>query len=255
MYRVVSSGWLPSTDREHYTRVGRIMTRLREAGIVPFEWIVDGVRSTDKPSSWSGLADFAETVRDAYRLDFWARLPHYVHFIAEKDAIAGTLSPITREYDVALSPIRGYTSLSFAHEIASTWNQIDKPIFCYYLGDFDPSGFDLERDIREKLKRYCGKKRWYGDGCENDLGPEHDVAYQRGLGPGDVFFRRIAVNEDDFIEFDLLPLAVKKKDTRARKFIEEYGDQCAELDAIPSSELRRRVKQIIESHIDFARDE
>ncbi len=249
MYRTVSAGWLPSTGREHYTRLGRIMTRLREAGVVPFDWIVDGVRATDKPSSWSGLADFAETVRNAYRLDFWARLPHYIHFIVEKDALAGTLSPVTNEYDVPLSAIRGYTSLSFAHEIARGWNQIDKPIFCYFLGDFDASGFDLQRDIREKLERYCPGKDW----CDADS----PVGLRDWFlaDENSIFFERIGVLETDFADFDLLPLVVKQSDTRARKFRQRHGDRCAELDALPSSELRRRVKSIIERHIDIHREE
>ncbi len=234
MYRVVSAGWLPSTDREHYTRIGRLMTRLREAGRVPFSWIVDGVRSTDKPSSWSGLADYAKTVRDCYRLDFWARMPHYIHFIVEKDAVAGTLSPVTREFDVALSPIRGYSSLSFAHEIASTWNEIDKPVFCYFLGDFDPSGFDLQRDICEKLERYCPKRYFKSSVLTQDpiefdgnLSSLFDIADN-----DDVCFARIGVNESDFETYDLLPLEVKKNDKRAAKFRKLYGDRCAELDAI-----------------------
>jgi site-specific DNA-methyltransferase (adenine-specific) len=64
MYRVVSAGWLPSTDKKHYTRLGRLMTTLREAGVVPFSWIVDNVRATEKPSSWSGLTDCRQA---AYR--------------------------------------------------------------------------------------------------------------------------------------------------------------------------------------------
>ena len=253
MYRVVSAGWLPSTDREHYTRIGRLMTRLREAGVVPFAWIVDGVRSTNKPGSWSGLADYARTVRDCYRLDFWARLPHYIHFIVEKDAVAGTLAPVTREYDVSLSPIRGYSSLSFAHEIASTWSSIEKPIFCYFLGDFDASGFDLERDLREKLKQYCDKELFvsqsYGDPCNRQW-------WWEGAGKLQcVQFERVGVVESDFNEFDLLPLAVKDSDKRAKKFRDKYGDRCAELDAIPSTALRERVRSIIESHIDIHRDE
>jgi hypothetical protein len=254
MYRLVSGGWLPSTDREHNTRLGRLMTRLREAGIVPFSWIVDGVRSTDKPSSWSGLADYARSVRDCYRLDFWARLPHYIHFIVEKDAVAGTLSPVTREYDVALSPIRGYSSLSFAHEIASTWNEIDKPIFCYFMGDFDASGFDLERDIREKLQRYCPNRTFMP--VDDEYGLDELDCWRNSLNRADeAIFHRIAIVDSDFEEFDLLPLAVKATDTRARNFREQHGDRCAELDAIPSTELRRRVKEIIESHIDVERDE
>jgi hypothetical protein len=222
MYRVVSAGWLPGTDKEHYKRLGRVLTRLRDAGVVPFRWIVDNVRSTEKPSSWSGLADFMETVRDAYRLDFWARLPEYVHVIVEKDAIAAVLAPITREFDVALSPIRGYVSLSFVYGIAETWNRIDKPVFCFYLGDFDASGFDLERDVRAKLTRYCERPfEWV----------------------------RLGVNAEDFAAFNLIPLEPKKKDTRYKRFVAEHGTACAELDALPATELRRRVQEAVEAHI------
>jgi len=242
--RMIDDGHSRRYCNDHVGRIKRIFKWGREAGVVPFHWIVDGVRSTDKPSSWSGLADYARSVRDCYRLDFWGRLPHYVHFIIEKDAVAGTISPVTREYDVALSPIRGYSSLSFAHGIASAWNEIDKPIFCYFAGDFDASGFDLERDIREKLTRYCDKPLYvaeYGS----------DLAWWRESveSTGGILFQRIAVVESDFEDFGLLPLAVKDADRRAKKFREQHGDRCAELDAIPSTELRRRVKSIIESHI------
>jgi hypothetical protein len=226
LYQVVSAAWLPSTDREHYTRVGRLMTTLRERGVVPFSWIVDNVRSTNKPSSWSGLEDFAETVRHAYRKDFWASLDAYVHVICEKDAIAGVLSPVTREYDVALSPIRGYVSLSFAHEIASTWNRIDKPIFAYYVGDFDASGFDLERDAKAKLERYCKRPFWW---------------------------QRLAVNPDNFDAFNLIPLKPKKSDSRYRRFVAEHGTRCAEVDALPATELRARAERAILSHVDMVR--
>ena len=70
--------------------------------------------------------------------------------------------------------------MSFAHEIAETWNKIQKPITAYYLGDFDPSGFDLER--------YCERSfNW----C------------------------RLGVNGGDFEEFNLIPLEPKKRDRRS----------------------------------------
>jgi hypothetical protein len=201
------------------------MTTLREAGVVSFSWIVDNVRSTIKPSSWSGLGDYVETVQECYRKNFWASLEEYCHIIVEKDAIAGTLAPVTREYDVALSPIRGYVSLSFAHEIASIWNQIEKPISAYYLGDFDASGFDLERDLRDKLTRYCD--RFF-------------------------YWQRLAVNQDDFADFDLIPLKPKMSDRRYKAFVREHGSECAELDALPPTELRARVEAAIKVHVPAA---
>src|SRR5260370_24445600 len=162
--RLISAGVLANSQQQ-YKRIGSIMTRLREADYVPLDWIVDHVRATLKPSSWTGLADFGETVRTAYRKDFWARMPVHVELFVEKDAIAGTIQPVTEEYDIRLHVCRGYASVSFAGEIAGLWKRVQKPIHAYYVGDFDPSGFDIERDLREKLARYSGGRGKSPDPC------------------------------------------------------------------------------------------
>jgi hypothetical protein len=222
MYLVVSAGWLPDTSDKSYDRIQRLLNRLRERGTVPFRWIVDNVRQTIKPSSWSGLADFAETVQDCYRKDFWSELPEYVEVIVEKDTIAGKLASVTREFDVPLHPIRGYSSTSYAWTIGQNWREINKPITVYYLGDHDPSGRDLERNIREKLARYS----------------ECEFAWVR-----------LGVNPEHFDAYRILPLSPKKKDARYRSFVAQWGERCAEVEAIPATELRAMLRQAIESHI------
>lgn len=222
-YRLVGAGCFPSTGNAYYDTTGRIMTILREAGIVSFSSIVDNARCSLKPSSWSGISDFVDTVAQAYRKDFWSSLDHYVQIIVEKDAIAGTIQPVTDRYDVTLSPIRGYASLSFAHAIASEWRRIDKPIYVYYAGDLDPSGIDIEREIQSKLLRYSGKT------CH---------------------WERIGINDEDFEPFNVieLDLSKKEKDRRYATFMKTYH-RSAELDALPSDELRRRVEERIRRHI------
>jgi hypothetical protein len=246
-YRLVSAGVLYNDQRE-YKRLGSLMTRLREAGHVPRTWIVDHVRSTLKPSSWTGLADFTETVRDAYRKDFWASHKQHVEVFVEKDAIAGTIQPVTAEYDVALRVCRGYSSVSFAGEIADLWQVIDKPIFAYYLGDFDPSGFDLERDLREKLERYS-RRCFCADSKQLDriLRDNHRPISEL------VCWQCLAVQEADFEAHELIVLPIKQSDKRAKQFMREYGPDCAEVDALPPSELRARVQTAIERHIDQRR--
>ncbi len=221
-YRCVSSGKLANMQSE-YKRLGRVMTTLREYGNVPRTWLVDHLRQTIKPSSWSGLADFGSAVRDSYRKNFWAAQAVHLAIFVEKDAVAGTLQPVTEEYDVALHVCRGYASISFAGSIADEWAMIEKPIHAYYLGDFDPSGFDIERDLREKLSRYSGV---------------------------DFEWRRLAITIEDFDDYDLIRLPVKQTDRRTQKFIEAHGEACAELDALPPVELRRRVEDAILSHLD-----
>jgi hypothetical protein len=218
-YQVVSAGLKPSTDDEHYKAVGRVLKRLRRERLVPYGWIVDSMRATLKPSSWSGLGDYLETVRDSYRRDFWEHLPEYIHVITEKDAIAGVIQPVTQNYDVALSPLRGYASDSFVYSIAETWNCIEKPIYAVYFGDFDPSGMDIESDCERRLRELCKRDfRWI----------------------------RLGVVASQFNEYDLLPLKPKKKDCRYKAFVEKHGCECAEIDAIPADEIRRMVREAIE---------
>lgn len=223
MYSVVSAGWLPDTTEKSYGQIQRLLNTLRKKRVIPFEWIVDNLRSTDKPSSWSGLEDFADTVASAYRKDFWASLPEYVEVIVEKDTVAGRVQPVTREYDVALHPLRGYSSTTFAWSIARNWEGITKPISIYYIGDHDASGRDIERSVIAKLKEYSGGMEFA--------------------------WHRIAVNPEDFERFDILPLAPKKKDKRFKAFAAKYGERCAEVEAIPASDLRERLRSAIESHI------
>lgn len=245
-YRLISAGVIKNAQQE-YKRLGSVMTRLREEGNVPRTWIVDHVRATLKPSSWTGLADYGEAIKQCYRKDFWPMMPHHVEVFVEKDAVAGTIQPVTEEYDVALRVCRGYCSVSFAGEIADLWRDIEKPIYAYYLGDFDPSGFDLERDLREKLKRYSNRP------CMHDLGDEHKewrlFGYYEQKGRP-IFWARLAVQERDFVEHDLIRLPVKDGDRRSKKFVEQYGRDCAEVDALPPGQLRDRVEAAIHNHID-----
>jgi hypothetical protein len=222
MYAVVSIGYLPDTTDKSYNRIQRILNVLRKKRVIPFGWIVDNIRDTDKPSSWSGLADYADTVADCYRKDFWAELPEYVCIIVEKDTVAGRIAQVTRKYDVALHPLRGFCSTSFAHEIGEQWRETEKPIHCYYIGDHDPSGRDIERSARERLAEFS----------------EREFSWTR-----------LAVEPEQFEEYSILPIAPKKRDTRYQRFTDEYGDRCAEVEAIPANVLRQMVRDAIMSHI------
>jgi hypothetical protein len=237
-YRIVSAGLLPATDKVYYTRLGRLMTTLRKRKVIPCHWIVDQLRADMKPSSWADAMDYGHTCQTSYRLDYWSRLPEYVHVFVEKDAMSGVLYPVTSEYDITLSPTRGYTSIGFVDSIAQQWKRIRKPIHAYYLGDFDPSGMGIEDDLRGKLAEHSGKE---------------------------FTWTRLSVTPDDFERYNLRELKVKEGvaekdgvkgkngDPRAAEFRRRYFDggkgRCAELDAVPAEALRARLRQAIESHI------
>ncbi len=64
-----------------------------------------------------------------------------------------------------------------------------------------------------------------------------------------ITWERLALVEDDFDEHDLYELPVKKTDSRSKAFIEEYGERCAEVDALPPNIIRDRVREAIMRYI------
>ncbi len=222
-YRLVSNRTL-SNSRADYCKLSRVLTKARELGEVPFDWIVDRSRPTYSVNAFDELADGLRALRDQYRRDYWQDQPYHVEVWCEKDAVVGSIQPVTDKLGVAIHVCRGFTSTTRAHEIAERFLRVAKPIYVFYLGDHDPSGREIEHDI-------C--RRAQGD-------------------PPSVWFTltRLAIHERDIGDFRLPPLRVKESDSRAARFKHLYGTGCVELDALPPEELRRRVASAIEQLID-----
>jgi hypothetical protein len=225
-YRAVSAGIYPDTSDKHYVACKQRILDMRRAKLVPYHWIGDSTRRRLKPSSWSGLADFVETVAQAYRKNLWEQQRDYLEFFVEKDAMAGVIEPITDQYDVTLNVIRGNCSETFIHRVAELWEKIQKPIYVYYLGDHDPSGLKIETDLRNRLK---------------------------GFGAPIANWQRLAITESDFLSDRLAGFPIKKNpNTRGywQPYQEEFGDRCVEVDAIPANDIRKRVEAAILSYVD-----
>jgi hypothetical protein len=113
-------------------------------------------------------------------------------------------------------------------EIGSFFEELDKKITVFYLGDHDPSGHVIEEDIHRRVEASAG------------------VSFE---------MRRLAIHPSDIREFGLPPQRIKATDTRSAGFRRRFDLDAAtvELDALPAAELRRRVKQAVTSLIDFDR--
>jgi hypothetical protein len=227
-YRAVSAGLYPDTSDRYYDSCGERILKLRRLGILPYEWITDSTRRRLKPSSWSGLADYAQICAVSYRKDLWQRQKDYVEIFVEKDALAGVVEPITEAYDVCLSPIRGNCSETIIYRVAEIFRAIQKPIYCYYLGDHDDNGLKIEKDFTRRLRGFLSD-------------PDKRV-----------YWKRLAVTPEDFANPDYLGFPVKRKGPEGawRPYLERYGDRCVEVDAIASQEIRDRVEAAILNHVD-----
>jgi hypothetical protein len=220
-YALTVKGLIAKAEKEYHQTVIRLLTEMREAGEIPFEWIADNTRWQRKPRTFGNLENCLENTAKFYRRDLWVSMPAYVEVWCEKDALAGVIMEETEPYDVPLMVSRGYASLSFLHSAAMAIEAKDKPAFIYHVGDLDPSGVDAARDIEAKLRRYA---------------PDADIT-----------FERLAVTREQVEKWNLPSRPTKLKDPRAKKF---NNSESVELDAIPARELRTLVREAIEQHID-----
>jgi hypothetical protein len=205
-----------------YKRVSRIMTKARDDGRCPWEWIVDRSRPIYSPNVWADPAGYAQTVQRSYRKDYWATQPEYCEVWVEKDAVIGSISDLCDELGVTVRPFKGFNSTTKVHEAAEWLAGIAKPITIFYCGDHDASGRCIDTEGAGRVMSYGSRFR----------------------------LKRLAIHKSDIHKFNLPPQRVKDTDSRARSFREKYGNETVELDALPPNELRRRIRTAIEGKLD-----
>jgi hypothetical protein len=231
-YRLVSVRVLENRQAD-YRRLGRILTVARERDEIPWEWIVDRSRQEYEPDAFKDPAAFGKVVAHAYRRDYWAEQPCYVEIWTEKDAVMGSIKALTDELGITVRVGRGFNSATNSHEMAKLFSRLGKSIRVFYLGDHDPSGVCIEEVAWKRLWENIGRLVMRGEGTLPHATCE-----------------RLAIFRDDIERFGLPPLRIKVSDSRARSFLRKHGPECVELDALPVTELRRRVRAAIEDLID-----
>ncbi|MBI4911050.1 MAG: hypothetical protein HY820_46000 [Acidobacteria bacterium] len=222
-YQLVSRQVIENA-RTQYQAVSNALVDARKEGTIPWDWIEDRLRRPRQVSMWSGLTSFAETVRAAYRREVWDSQPGYLEVWLEKDALSGIFEEILNDYGVTLNVGRGYDGWDSIHNAAQRFG--DGAGACIlYFGDFDPSGEDMVRSLRERLAFF---------GCRPAI-------------------EKCALTASDVRSYDLPPDFTKKTDTRRAAFVALHGDVSVELDALPVDVLRDRLRSAVEQCMDLGR--
>lgn len=228
-YRLFIRGVIPNMAKGSTDRVSRALTWAREQGIVPWAWIVDEARETEALATWDGLAEYADAVARSYRRDRWVQQPHRVELLSEKGTVRGTLRAVLDRYAVPLRVMHGFTSATVAHDVAVASQRDRRPFVALYVGDYDPSGMYMSQaDLPRRLMDYGA----VGVTVERVALTAADVA--------DSVLRLPPFSADD-----------KSKDARHGWYVERYGRQCWELDALPPPVLRERIERQISALIDW----
>jgi hypothetical protein len=197
---------------------------------IPHEWIVEAGRQALVPGTWSSVGDLLGVVEETFRRSLWDDSDVYVEIWSEAATMIGVLGPVCDELDVYLRPTEGECSETLAWNAAKHINAVGKETFIYGVGDFDCKGLPIWKATTERLKELVDVK---------------------------VHFKRLAATVEDRDHY--IDLAHEHKPpkndnkgavTLINRWIEQYGPMALEVDAIPTPELRARVRNAIMGHID-----
>ena len=117
-------------------------------------------------------------------------------------------------------------------------------IVVLYLGDYDPSGMDMIRDIRDRIKEFY---EWYHLSQEWEPGDDDYGWY----GNMDFTVTPIALTREQIKKYNPPPNPAKRTDPRSKWFIDEHGTSSWEVDALKPEILNKILKDAIVELIDL----
>src|SRR5215470_8587754 len=145
-YKLFARGLIPAMARAAMQRVYRLLRIAREQGTIPWGWIVDETRELERCSTWDDPEEYARTVAQSYRRDFWNQQPHRVEVWSEKGTVRGVLAPVLDRYAVGFRVMHGFSSATSVYDVAC--GDDSRPLIVLYVGDYDPSGLYMsEKDL------------------------------------------------------------------------------------------------------------
>jgi len=233
-YRLVAADVIPNKQTE-YDRLGRIISDARLAGLVAWDAIVDRTRNMKANPHWGTPGEIMQAAASGYARDKWADQIYRPVVLVEKEALEGVVAQIGDQLDVPYEACKGYFSQSEMWGLAKRclrWMKKSRgahtnprgqhPIILH-LGDHDPSGIDMTRDIQDRLEMFCG--------CP-------------------IVVRRLALNMPQIEQYDPPPNPAKQTDSRFSDYADKFGDESWELDALEPDVLMELISDAVSEYRD-----
>ncbi|WP_215900680.1 hypothetical protein [Acinetobacter sp. TUM15064] len=219
-----------SNDLNSYKRTASVINDAKLAGLIDWDAIEDRTRDFIVRSRWSSVSSILDACVRSFHMNMWEAQEYQVYVIVEKEALVGVLERTCNAYDVPLLAARGYPSSSVLYDFAKS-HITSKPHYkqhiIIHLGDHDPSGIDMTRDLTERLNLLCGR-------------------------PVNLAVERIALNYSQIEELRPPKNPAKDTDSRFESYRKKFGSSSWELDALSPEYLNKLVKSKIEEFIDFS---
>jgi len=218
-YQFVARGIILNSDRE-YKKIGEIVNNGRLAGLIDWGAIEDRTRPNRGIQHWDDPQEIITAIGQQFNIDTRADQDTYIEVWVEKDALVGVLERACDNLDVPYMSCRGYVSQSSMWEAAQRFIEKEnngKEAHLIHLGDHDPSGIDMSRDIQDRL-------RLFRSSCE---------------------VHRIALTMEQVRQYNPPPNPAKLTDSRCNGYIAEYGGESWELDALEPQVITALIEEAV----------
>lgn len=228
-YQFISRDAFPNTEQS-YNRLGAIINDARLRGMIDWNHIEDRGREAHGVS-WLGhvpptFAEALDGLQYRHSLDLWEGQERRIEVWVEKQALEEVAQRAASSYRVGYFACKGYVSQSemwrAGNRMVEAFDAGQEPLILH-LGDHDPSGIDMTRDIQERLSLFAGER---------------------------VEVRRLALNMDQIRELNPPPNPAKVTDSRFEGYRALYGSRSWELDAVSPERLVEIIKSEIEAEVD-----
>lgn len=221
-YQMVARGHIENSPKS-YKRLADLVNNGRLAGLIDWDIIVDRGRETVTPTTWKDPAEIVKKAADSFAVDKWKDQTNHVEVMVEKQALEGVLIPVCRRLGIRFTANKGYSSSSTLYEAGKrllNYSLDGKTSWVLYLGDHDPSGIDMTRDVEERLNLFAGQA-W-------------------------VNVDRLALNMDQIETLSPPENPAKETDSRYQSYIDRFGSSSWELDALDPRQLAGIVTDAVE---------
>jgi hypothetical protein len=230
-YQLVSKGIIKNSNNS-YKNTCEHIGNARDYGMIDYDIFDDRSRYVIFPHTISPdippktyISDRIVESLERPNLDPWQCQDNYVELWIEKDALVNLFMKVGKKYHVPVFASRGYTSKQKIHEAKQRFiERVDKGKKCVilYAGDLDPSGWNIYENIANKLSHI-------------------------------VHVERFALNDEQALNEKLIPMPVKKSDSRTRAFLKKHKQlkgKCYELDAYDPNKLIDLASNAIKKYFD-----
>ena len=223
-YQLVQANEIPNNKRE-YDRLGDTVNNARLAGLIDWAHIVDRTRKLETLATWESPNEVIDAVSRQYRIDKWKGQTFRPEVWIEKQALAGVFERVCTEVEVPVFSCRGFpscTAMFDASERFQSYLQKGQTPYILHFGDHDPSGVDMTRDIIDRLRTFKTSPK----------------------------IERLALNIGQVEAYQPPPNFCKLSDSRSKAYIQKFGRESWELDALQPDVLSALVRDEIENLID-----